>query len=64
MTGITRSVPNQASAGTTGPIRRRQGGRYRFFFTKMLHYVQHFCEKDTTCIMLPQAKTAIVGVQV
>jgi hypothetical protein len=24
-----------------------QGGRFHFFFTKMLHFVQHFCEKET-----------------
>jgi len=29
--GVTRSVPNQASAGTTGPLRLRQGGRFYSF---------------------------------
>jgi hypothetical protein len=28
LTGGTRSVPTQASAGTTGPLRRRPGGRF------------------------------------
>jgi len=28
------------------------------FFTKMLHNVQHFCEKEQKCTMLPQANRA------
>jgi len=31
------------------------GRKIPFFFTKMLHKVQHFCEKDKDSTMLPQA---------
>ncbi len=34
MTGLTRSVPNQASAWTTVPMRLRQGGRFHLFHKK------------------------------
>jgi hypothetical protein len=34
------------------------------FFTKMLHFMQHFCEKRSKCTTLPQAKTAFVDVHV
>jgi len=30
-----------------------------FFFTKMLHYVQHFCEKEMGSSALPEANRAI-----
>ncbi len=29
------------------------------FFTKMLHYVQHFCEKDREPSALPEANRAV-----
>jgi len=44
-TGVTLSVPNQASAWTNGPICLRQGGRTHPFSTNMLHIVQHVCGK-------------------
>jgi hypothetical protein len=31
------------------------------FFTKMLHFVQHFCEKDKKSTMLPQAMLPCTG---
>jgi hypothetical protein len=31
------------------------------FFTKMLHKVQHFCEKDKKSTMLPLANQAFIG---
>jgi hypothetical protein len=37
------------------------GWKIPFFFTKMLHRVQHFCEKDKMCTMLPQAILPFTG---
>jgi len=37
------------------------GWKIPFFFTKMLHNVQHFCEKDKKCTMLPQAILPFTG---
>jgi hypothetical protein len=62
LTGLTRSVPNQASAWKNGPIRLRQRGHFLFFFTKMLLSEQHFCEKDPESSALPQAKPVSQGV--
>jgi hypothetical protein len=33
--------------------------RFISFFTKMLHNVQHFCEKETISSALPEANRAI-----
>jgi hypothetical protein len=54
-------LTRQASAWTNGPIRLRQGGRFHIFFTKILHYVQNFCEKEKKCTMLPQAMLPFTG---
>jgi hypothetical protein len=37
------------------------GRKIPCFFTKMLHVVQHFCEKETERTMLPQAILAFPG---
>jgi hypothetical protein len=37
------------------------GRKLPFFFTKMLHKVQHFCEKDEQSTMLPQAILLFTG---
>jgi hypothetical protein len=37
------------------------GRKIPFFFTKMLHNVQHFCEKEKKCPMLPQAILPFTG---
>jgi hypothetical protein len=62
--GMQQAIPG--FDGGYRPIRRRSGqapaGRkIPCFFTKMLHNVQHFCEKDKTCPMLPQANRAFIG---
>jgi hypothetical protein len=45
-----------------GPIRLRQHGTVLFFFTKMLLFEQHFCEKDPGSSALPEAKPVSQGV--
>jgi hypothetical protein len=45
----------------TGPMRRRQGGRFPIFIRKNLHRVQIFSDKDKKRPMLPQAKPAFIG---
>jgi hypothetical protein len=61
MTCVTQSMPNRALMWLNGSLRLRQGGRYRFFFTNMLHFMQHVCEKDKICTLLPPANDAIIG---
>jgi hypothetical protein len=48
MTGRTRSVPNQVFIWMNVPIRRRQGGRYRFLFRNMGLSEPHVPEQDKT----------------
>jgi len=61
MTRLTRSVPKQVFIWMNAPIRLRQGGKSQIFFTKILHFVQNFCEKDKKCPMLPQAILPFTG---
>ncbi len=37
------------------------GRKIPCFLTKLLHSVQHFCQKDKTCPMLPQAILPCTG---
>jgi len=48
ITGVTQSVPNQASAWTTGPIRLRQGGMEHSFSGKFGSPSQIFRKKTKT----------------
>jgi hypothetical protein len=61
MTQVTQSLTWQASAGTTGPIRLRQGGTNHSFFTNMWLCEPHVCEKDKKSTMLPQAILLCTG---
>jgi len=44
-TGVTRCVSKRDVSSNESPIRLRQHGTLFFFFTNMLHNVQHVCEK-------------------
>jgi hypothetical protein len=41
--------------------RLRQGGTFSVFFTKKIHNVNFFCEKDRSSTMLPQANRTFIG---
>jgi hypothetical protein len=60
ITGLTRSVPNQASAWKNGPIRLRQGGMEHSFSGTFGSPSQMF-RKKIKSTMLPQAILPFTG---
>jgi hypothetical protein len=64
VTGGTRSVPNQVFTWINGPMRLRRGGRFHRFEKKCCTLCNIFSQNEIEHTMLPQAKTAFMGVQV
>jgi hypothetical protein len=59
-------IQGQSLTGVTWVLTQKvfsppAGRKIPFFFTKMLHNVQHFCNKEKTSTMLPQANRASIA---